>query len=400
MDIGKGIQRSLDVYFKNFGLLFLATLVACAISGITLGILAGPLIGGLIVLVRKLQRGEKAEFNEIFAHFDKFVPTLLVVLIAGVSCFVFSLVTGIIGSIWIVGWLITLALNLVVYPAFSLALILALSFVMDKGLEPIAAIKRAVGCLLTNPVTVWLYALVIGILAGLGGILMIPIGALLALIGLATFGLGFLLIPLFSVACVSLTAPVGVIGFSAAYDELSAQEPGTLKISKQTWQIAGIVLAALLVVGLVARFAFHQYANPAFGFLGRGYLGSHGVNVGGKNDSTDSFTIKGKDGENLSFGAGLPNNFPKDVPVYPGAEVQGTIGASGSNGDGSMTTMTTKDPADQVYGFYKDKLGSAGWATEQTLFGVSFKKSDRLVTVLANESDGETSIILSVGKAE
>ncbi|MGE5551227.1 MAG: hypothetical protein ACM3ZC_11980 [Bacteroidota bacterium] len=370
-----------------------------AISGITLGILAGPLVGGLIVLVRKLMRGEKAEFNEVFAHFDKFVPALLVVLIVGVAYFVFGIITGIIGSIWIIGGLIALVLNLAVYPVLALLLVLSLCFVMDKGLEPVAAIKRAFGCLMTNPAMVWLYALIMGIVAGLGAIaiLMVPIGALLAVIGIAGLGLGFLLFAPFSIACVSLTAPMGVIGFTAAYEELSVKEPGTLKLGKQTLQIAGIVLAALLVVGLVARFAFHRYSYPTFGFFGQSFLRGREIDAG---RNTGSFTIKGKNGARLSIGAGLPSDFPKDVPIYPRAEVQGTLGSSSSEGGGSMTTMSTKDSADTVYGFYKDKLGAAGWTVEQTILGISFKKDDRMVTVLANENDGETTILLTVGKAD
>ena len=128
MDIGKGVQRSLDVYFKNFVLLFLATLAVGAVFIIpALGMLAGPAVGfvlyiatavaigplggGLIVLVLKLLRGEKAEFNEIFAHFDKFVPTLLVSLMAFAACLVLWLVAFFIAPIWFLGPLIVLQIG-------------------------------------------------------------------------------------------------------------------------------------------------------------------------------------------------------------------------------------------------------------------------------------------------
>lgn len=67
MDLGNAIQKSVDLYLKNFGLLFVAGLLVLLLSVVTIGILAGPLIGGFIILVLKIQRGEKADFNEIFA---------------------------------------------------------------------------------------------------------------------------------------------------------------------------------------------------------------------------------------------------------------------------------------------------------------------------------------------
>ena len=65
MDIGKSIQQSLDLYLKNFGTLFVAGLVATLLSGATLGILAGPLFGGFIILCLKLLKGEIKEKSEV-----------------------------------------------------------------------------------------------------------------------------------------------------------------------------------------------------------------------------------------------------------------------------------------------------------------------------------------------
>ena len=407
MDIGKGVQRSLDVYFKNFVLLFLATLAVGAVFIIpALGMLAGPAVGfvlyiatavaigplggGLIVLVLKLLRGEKAEFNEIFAHFDKFVPTLLVSLMAFAACLVLWLVAFFIAPIWFLGPLIVLLVNIAAYPAMLLLYFLALGFVVDKGTAPLDAAKKAVGCLLTNLLMVWLYAVVIGILAGLGGFAGGLINAgLVAALGFLGFFAAILTVPLM-IALSALTAPVGVLGLSAAYEELSAKEPGRLKLNKQVLQIGGIVLACLVVVGLAARIFFHRGYYSAWG-VGR-LFGARSGFSGVRGPSRVQFG-------GMGAGEGLPKGFPKEVPIYPGAKIEGSLGTSGKDG-GSMTTLTAKDPPDQIYAFYQEKLEAKGWTMEQSIIGLSFTKGDQMVSVMANESDGKTDIILTVGKEE
>lgn len=99
MDIGNNIQKSFALYLKNFGVLFLACLIAGIIAAVTFGILAGPLVGGVLVLCLKLLRGEKGELNEIFAHFDQFVPTLIATLMLWAA----SLIVWVISMIPFIG---------------------------------------------------------------------------------------------------------------------------------------------------------------------------------------------------------------------------------------------------------------------------------------------------------
>lgn len=80
MDISKALRNSFALYRQNFMTLLLATLIAAVGSLVTLGILAGPLTGGLLMLCLKLMRGETAGANEVFAYFNKFVPTFLIVV--------------------------------------------------------------------------------------------------------------------------------------------------------------------------------------------------------------------------------------------------------------------------------------------------------------------------------
>jgi len=400
MDIGKNIPRGIELYVKNFVLLVLSFLVVSILSCVTLGILAGPLLGGFIVLCLKLLRGEKGEFNEVFAHFDQFVPTLLLVIMAAAVWVAWYIVAIIIGPIWAIGPLLMLLLSLVVFPSLGMVLVLSVGFVVDRKMGPVDAVKRAIGGLLTNPVMNWLYAVVVGILACLGTIVMFPVNMFLvpAFIGLSAFLvviLGFFIFVL-NVALNLLTAPVGAIGMTIAYAELSQQEPGKIKADKKTLQTAGLVVACvfgvLLIVGLVARFGFGRgYYGPWLG--ARAVFGNRsGLGLGGHRDRVTVNTGEGT----VSIGEGLPKDFPRDVPVYPGAKVGGTLAGSGKDSQGSTTTFTTRDKPDQIYDFYSQKLQAQGWTVAQTFLGATYQKDKRAVMVMASETNGETSIVLTV----
>ncbi|HOJ77539.1 MAG TPA: hypothetical protein PL158_05500, partial [Bacillota bacterium] len=64
--LGKNIQQSIEIYKNNFATIFLASLVAGLVAGFTFMILLGPVFAGLSILILKIIRGEKGDFNEIF----------------------------------------------------------------------------------------------------------------------------------------------------------------------------------------------------------------------------------------------------------------------------------------------------------------------------------------------
>jgi len=190
MDIGKNIQRGFDLYTKNFVTLFSACLVTGILAAVTAGILAGPLIGGVMILGLKLSRGEKGEFGEIFNHFDQFIPTLIVTLIL--------LVTSLILRALIFIPVLGLIVNLLVGPGLGLVYFLAIGFIVDRRMEPAEALKRSLDYFLAAPAPLWIYSLVTGIMAG--------IGAIIFIIG------------------VFLTAPFGAAAMTIVYQEVSTNE--------------------------------------------------------------------------------------------------------------------------------------------------------------------------------
>lgn len=185
MDIGKSIQKSLDLYFKNFGPLFLAGLIAGLLSSITFGILAGPLMAGFVVLCLKYIRGGKGDFNEIFA-FNKFVPTLLALLIVFIPYMILSFIPVVNILVGLLG------------PFVSLLVVCALALVMEKDAQPMDAVKQAFELIKgsNNLPMIWVYCFVMGILSG---------------IGIIACGIGIL-----------ATMPIGTIGMAMLYEELSS----------------------------------------------------------------------------------------------------------------------------------------------------------------------------------
>ncbi|HEX3043411.1 MAG TPA: hypothetical protein VHY08_01545 [Bacillota bacterium] len=216
MELGNGIQKGFDLFFKNFGVLFLACLIMGIISAITIGILAGPLVGAVLVLCLKLLQGEKGELKELLAHFDQFMPTLKATFMYATA----GALIWVICRIPFIGWIITL----IVSPALGMLYFLTIGFIVDQKMKPMEALRRSVDCFAFQPLMSWLYSLIVMLLAGMGALLF--------------------LIPVF------LTMPLGVMGMAIAYRQLSTCEVPPFKPGRPSLRIAGIILAALFLAGL------------------------------------------------------------------------------------------------------------------------------------------------------
>lgn len=115
--------------------------------------------------------------------------------------------------------------------------------------------------------------------------------------------------------------------------------------------------------------------------------------------------VQSKDGKG-TFVVGenkVPDDFPKNVPVYPGAKVESAMAATGGQGDsGFILTLSTPDAADKVAAFYKDaasKNGAKQLLDMQTPAGhmVSWQTTDALsasAVVSGDASENKTTIML------
>jgi hypothetical protein len=172
----------------------------------------------------------------------------------------------------------------------------------------------------------------------------------------------------------------------------------------------GIGCIVLLVVfGVVISFAMKFFAKQ----IGTGIVQNvieqkTGVktNISDLEKGKVSFTDE-KTGAKVDIGGDkLPDNFPKDFPVYPGAKVTGVI--SGSNqgaSDGLWVTLTTTDTLDKVSAFYTASLKTSGWKETATYTAGDTKtttvtKDKRSGTVGITRSEGskETEIVIMLGE--
>lgn len=135
--------------------------------------------------------------------------------------------------------------------------------------------------------------------------------------------------------------------------------------------IVGIGCFILLVLlGVASSIAIKFFAKQIGVGVLQGVIQSKtGVktNLGDIEKGKLSFTDD-KTGAKVDIGSDkLPDTFPKDFPVYPGAKVTGVLsGTEKGQSTGAWVTFTTADAKDTVASFYKTNLASNGWTEEST----------------------------------
>jgi len=169
-DIGVCFKNAFEVYKKNLGLLIGASFVASLLISLTVGILTGPILAGLMVLVLKLVDGkDDAAFSNLFESFDSFLTTFLLCLAWGAA---FSVAYMILSFIPVLG----LLAGIILAGAFSVFLSFSILQVVEKNEGFSAASKSAFELLKKN---LWML-IVYGILASLAS----SVGAIACGIGI------------------------------------------------------------------------------------------------------------------------------------------------------------------------------------------------------------------------
>ena len=152
-----------------------------------------------------------------------------------------------------------------------------------------------------------------------------------------------------------------------------------------------LLLAAVVFATLLAMTACRK----------REYTGPNGETV--QYDAKGkSVTVKEKDGSVVVSGEGvkIPEDFPKDVPVYPGSKLSSAVSAAQSGSAGHMVTLQTADPPAKVAAFYKSKF--SGWQVKMEMSSGGGKvlllespDEKRSITVVANPAGGQTTVTLT-----
>lgn len=141
------------------------------------------------------------------------------------------------------------------------------------------------------------------------------------------------------------------------------------KKSSSAKPIIGVAIGCfvlLLIVGTGLSLAFKYFAKKIGSSVVSGVIESKtGVKTNlsdiekGKMTFTDS-----KTGQTVTVGAQkLPDDFPKDFPIYTGAKVAGSVSGMQEGKNGYLVTFTTEDALEKVTSFYKTALTQAGYTT-------------------------------------
>ena len=127
---GEWFDKRFSLYKENLGTLVLASLIALVLSAVTIGILAGPMLAGIILITLGFfdKKEPKPEVGNVFKGFDYFLNSLLFVIVWGVAVLVVSFILALIPCI---GQLASLC---VIYAAQTF-LMFGLFLIVDKRME-------------------------------------------------------------------------------------------------------------------------------------------------------------------------------------------------------------------------------------------------------------------------
>ena len=193
--LGEWIEAGFNLYKNNFTTLVLAALIALVLSTVSVGILTGPMVGGLIMITLQLLRKEmpKPDAGAVFKGFGYFLNTFLFTVIWGIAILIGSLLVG-----WfpIIGQLLSLFF---VYAAQAF-LMFGLYLIVDQQLDFWPASRVSIQVVKTN---FWPF---FGLAA---------IASIIGSVGALAFGIG-----------VVLTIPIQICILAFAYQEIFG-EPGS-----------------------------------------------------------------------------------------------------------------------------------------------------------------------------
>ena len=117
----------------------------------------------------------------------------------------------------------------------------------------------------------------------------------------------------------------------------------------------------------------------------------------------EKVTVTSEEGEFTFEEEGeLPDSFPSDFPVYPGAKLASSWVADGDNTDGLSLIWETEDAVSKVSNYYENELEKAGWTlsiTSKTEDSAtfSFEKDDARGFIGVTIEESKVIISLTLG---
>jgi hypothetical protein len=189
--IGEWIEKGFNLYKADFGLLVLISIIALVLSTVTVGILAGPMIAGLALVILELldRREPKPDVGKVFKGFQYFWHSFLYFVVWGIVIIIGSIILGVIP---LIGQLATIFF---VYAAQAF-LMFGIFLIVDKHMEFWPASLVSINTVKSNFWPFFGFSILAGIIGSLGAIafgigivLTIPIqGCILAVAYREIFG--------------------------------------------------------------------------------------------------------------------------------------------------------------------------------------------------------------------
>ncbi len=138
---GDWIKEGFFIYKNNLGVLILSSLIAVLLTVVTLGILSGPMIAGLIMIVIRLRDGKQPPpvVKDVFDGFRFFLPTFLFILVWFVLIFVACVILSFIPCI---GTLLSVCLSVAANAFLMFGLFLIVERNMDFWSASMASIEK------------------------------------------------------------------------------------------------------------------------------------------------------------------------------------------------------------------------------------------------------------------
>ena len=160
---GEWVEKGFNLYKENFKTLVLASIFVVVISSVTVGILAGPMLAGLVLLTLELMAGREPgpEAGMVFKGFDYFINSFLFVVVWGLGIFIVSIIIGVIP---VIGQLASL---FAVYAAQAF-LMFGLFLIVDRQMEFWPASMESINTVKTNFWPFFGVSAVAGIIGSIG----------------------------------------------------------------------------------------------------------------------------------------------------------------------------------------------------------------------------------------
>ena len=162
---GDWIERGFNLYKNNFGTLVLASILVVVLSTVTIGILAGPMLAGLALVILFLldKKSPAPDAGAVFKGFTYSLNSLLFVAVWGIAIFIGSIILGVIP---LVGQLASIFF---VYAAQAF-LMFAMFLIVDQQMDFWPASMESINTVKTNFWPFFGISTVAGIIGSLGAI--------------------------------------------------------------------------------------------------------------------------------------------------------------------------------------------------------------------------------------